>query len=156
MIASFCPSKHYHQPSQSRFNIETIHVALITEMTTLKNHYGCWRGQTELATTNLCILKGHRVSAGIMCAHFDFLSVSLVVVSWVLLFSICPQLASSPSNSIMFLHFSELEVARHLKIQFRFTGQQCNTIIIQASFLDMICFYSLCDYLLLLKTQWYH
>lgn len=60
-------------------------------------------GQTNLTTTNLCILKGHSVSAGIMCADIGFIWV--IVNGCELPFCCLPQHASSPSNSVMILHF---------------------------------------------------
>lgn len=60
-------------------------------------------GQTNLTTTNLRTLKGHCVSAGIMCAHTSFITVTLVIP----VVSICPRRVSSPANSVMFLHFPE-------------------------------------------------
>lgn len=43
-------------------------------MDDFKNHYDCRRliGQTNLTTTNRCVLKGHCVSAGIICAVLFF------------------------------------------------------------------------------------
>lgn len=41
----FCPTKHYHQPSESRFNNETVDVALIIQMDDFKDHYDSCSGR---------------------------------------------------------------------------------------------------------------
>lgn len=68
-------------------------------MEDFKNHYDCCIliGQTNLATTNWCILKGHCVSAGIMCAELPFCFFHLYPACFK--FSYAPTLPCAPLNN---------------------------------------------------------